>query len=105
MTREKLAEIAELIESLRKRASSLKTHDIVSLAESLERTKRKGGKHLMYESPLPGQRVLPITGHASTIGKGLALKMINHLESDLDAWEAELDRREKEKAKGDGHGR
>lgn len=106
MTRDKLADIADLIDNYRNRASNLKTDDIIHLARLLERTRRKTGVHLMYESPLPGQRVLPITGHPSkTIGRGLALKMINHLESDLDAWKSELEAEEKKKAKGNGYGR
>lgn len=104
MTREKLEEIEKLIADYRNRALSLKTGDMVHLATLLERTKRKRGKHLMYKSPLPGQRAVPITGHPSdTIGK-LAYKMIGQLESDIDAWKAELERQERARAKGNGHG-
>jgi hypothetical protein len=96
MTLEELARIEMLIPDYRQRVASLKTADIVALAEALERTRRPGGIHLMYRSPLPGRRVLAITGHPSkAIGRGLALKMIRVLEDDIDAWRDDLRRRER----------
>lgn len=97
-----------MIEDYRHRAADLKTGDIILLAKVLERSKRPGGIHLMYESPLTARRVLAITGHPSKpIGKGLALKMVNILDGDADAWEADLDRQDAErkgKTGGNGHG-
>src|SRR5438445_5943748 len=109
MTREKLRSIRTTIQQYRRQAANLKTDDMVSLADSLERTRRKGGDHLMYKSPLPGRRVLAITGHPSDpIGKGLALKMLNILEGDIDAWEEKRNKDDQNKTtkriKGNGHG-
>lgn len=111
MTAGKLRRIVATMESLRRQAADVNCTQLISVAKSLERTRRPGTNHLVYESPLANCRAVAITGHPSRpVGKGLTLKILNEFEADVVAWQEKFEKEEQErmkrtaqKAGGNGH--
>lgn len=90
MNARKLQRIFRRINELRNRPGNVRSRELRSLAVSLGRKKRQGGRHDIYISELEGTRSLPIPSHSRNLPKGTALNILNDLEQDAFIWRERL---------------
>ncbi|QPD04932.1 MAG: hypothetical protein Nkreftii_002706 [Candidatus Nitrospira kreftii] len=91
MTPRSIKELRGWIAEMHNRLGNIKFSEMVSLAESVGRTKRPGSSPPMYVSPLKGRRALPIHFHPGCMKKGTARASLNIIEGDIDAWELQIE--------------
>jgi hypothetical protein len=95
LTKEKIKRLRRRITELRNAKHNIRPSDLVSLAESLGRKLKKGGKHPTYISYLLTDRnPISIPGHP-TIKSPTAMSIVDDLESDIDRLSELLDEQER----------
>ena len=89
MTPRKVERLRRELASLRGRRWSIRSAELVSLAQQLGRKRVKRGKEPTYEKP--GWLPLTIPGHSGTLAIGTVSNILDLLEDDLDRLAEELD--------------
>lgn len=89
------------------RRSPQKGSDLEALAKMAGRTEQTGGKHPMWVSAFPQHRAFPIERHGGNpdLSPHVRKVVLNHLETDAEAWEERVMQEENANENGGENGR
>ena len=93
MTEKKLKKLSAQIRSLKEKAGSVRSRDLVSVAKKLGRYRIKTDGHPQYGTDLrPGRITIP--SHSKPLKRRTTLSILGELETDIFYWQDRLSRDE-----------